>query len=272
MALSERIRQHLQGNVVGYVALFVALSGTALALPGHKTVKSDDLANGAVKSKAIADGSVKTTKIGNAAVTSGKLADASVTPQKVAASAVGATALADGAVTSAKLADDSVIRQKIAQGEVNGGKLANGAVNSAKVADGTLLAEDFAAGQLSDGFAVSGTPNFSGGTVVPNTLAPYNAPRSGRLLLNASMFANVGCSTACEVDIALFVDGNYVPNSTRVLGATIGGGGGNERTQPTTSGIVQVAAGAHTIEIRAINFTADTFSASNQAITGILLQ
>jgi hypothetical protein len=40
MPISSRIRRHLQSHVVGYIALFVALSGTALALPGHKQVKS----------------------------------------------------------------------------------------------------------------------------------------------------------------------------------------------------------------------------------------
>ena len=45
--MSGRIRQHIRSNVVGYVALFVALSGTAYAidgpLPGQNQVGSEDM-------------------------------------------------------------------------------------------------------------------------------------------------------------------------------------------------------------------------------------
>jgi hypothetical protein len=41
-----RIRQHLRSNVVGYIALFFALStGSAVALSGSNTVFTDDIAN-----------------------------------------------------------------------------------------------------------------------------------------------------------------------------------------------------------------------------------
>ena len=49
------IRTHLRSNVVGYLALFVALSGTAVALPATNTVFSDDIVNGEVQSKDISD-------------------------------------------------------------------------------------------------------------------------------------------------------------------------------------------------------------------------
>ncbi|MGH2985937.1 MAG: hypothetical protein ACRDLO_04525 [Solirubrobacterales bacterium] len=143
MSPSERVRRHLQSHIVAYIALFVALSGSALALPGRNSVKSNDIKRAAVKGRAIAEGAVKKAK----------LRDAAVTAPKLDAAAVTGAALADGAVTAPKLAQDSVTRQKVVQGAINGGKLANGSVNSAKVTDGTLLGEDFAPGQLSDGFA-----------------------------------------------------------------------------------------------------------------------
>jgi hypothetical protein len=44
----SRIRQHLRSNIVGYIALFFALStGSAVALNGSNTVQSDDLGPGA---------------------------------------------------------------------------------------------------------------------------------------------------------------------------------------------------------------------------------
>ena len=50
--MSGRFGSHIRNNVVGYVALFVALSGTAVAvdgsLPGQDTVGSADIINGEV--------------------------------------------------------------------------------------------------------------------------------------------------------------------------------------------------------------------------------
>jgi hypothetical protein len=46
---------HLRSNVVGYAALFVALSGTAIALPGQETVFSDDIVDGQVRTNDISD-------------------------------------------------------------------------------------------------------------------------------------------------------------------------------------------------------------------------
>jgi hypothetical protein len=48
--LSGRIRSHLRSNVVGYIAVFIALGGTAVALPGRNTVDSGDIKNGEVGS------------------------------------------------------------------------------------------------------------------------------------------------------------------------------------------------------------------------------
>jgi hypothetical protein len=262
MSLSERIRRHLQSHVVGYLALFVALSGTALALPGKKEVKSNDIANGAVKGKAIAADAVKTAKI----------RDGSITAPKLGAAAVTGSALADGAVTSADLASDSVIREKIGQGEINGGKLANGAVDSAKVANGSLQAADFEPGQISDGFSITSVNDFSTGTVVAEFgPAPYNAPRSGRLLITASMISNSVCTSECDdLAIALFIDGTYAPGSTRESAVGVGTTGGT--TSVSTSALVPVAAGPHQIEIRGIQAAGDTQGLANEQITGVLLQ
>jgi hypothetical protein len=87
--MSSRIHAHIRSNVVGYVALFIALNGVAYAgaLKANK-----------VKSKHIADGQVLTQDLGDAAVTTQKLGAGAVTTQQ----------LADGAVNSSKVADDSL--------------------------------------------------------------------------------------------------------------------------------------------------------------------
>ena len=52
--LSTRVREHLRSNVYGLIAVFIALGGTAVALPGRNTVDSGDIRNAQVKSVDVA--------------------------------------------------------------------------------------------------------------------------------------------------------------------------------------------------------------------------
>ena len=82
-SFSRRVGDHLRRNVYGLLAVFIALSGTAVALPGRNTVdsadikkngvKSGDIKDRAVKSSDIGEGDVKTENIGGNAVTSAKV-------------------------------------------------------------------------------------------------------------------------------------------------------------------------------------------------------
>ena len=90
--MSGRLGSHIRNNVVGYVALFVALSGTAVAvdgsLPGQNTVGSADIIDGEVTaadikaesigSAKIADGQVKNSDLGLGASSSNTIADGGV--------------------------------------------------------------------------------------------------------------------------------------------------------------------------------------------------
>jgi hypothetical protein len=92
-----RIRNHLRGNVVGYVALLMALSGTAYAVDGplagqntvgsadiiDQEVKTADIGNGEVRHEDIATDAVKTEEIGNGEVTSADVLDNSLTSADV---------------------------------------------------------------------------------------------------------------------------------------------------------------------------------------------
>jgi hypothetical protein len=248
VAVSERIGRHLRSNVVGYLALFVALTGTAVAIPGHHNVKSKNLATGAVKSKAIAKDAVKASKIRDAAVTNPAVAAGAISSTKLAAGAVVSNTLGDASVTSAKLADDAVIRQKIAQGSINGGKLANGSVDSSKVNDGSLLADDFAAGQLSDGFVLTANGNFS-------------IARAGRVFVTATLAPT--CGTApCTYSVA--IDGTPLTDATFTVNSTPPG------RQVTLVGLTAaLTAGQHTITLATIGTGA---SAAQVRLGGILLQ
>src|SRR5688572_4787529 len=87
--------------MVAFVALAIALGGTAVALPGKNKVATDDIKKSAVTSKKIKDGAVTTAKISDLAVTASKLAA--------------------GSVTAGAIADDSIGDDQLAEIEVIGG-------------------------------------------------------------------------------------------------------------------------------------------------------
>jgi len=69
--------RHFRGNVVAYLALFVALcTGSAYAA---NQITSKDIAKNAVKAKHIKDGQVRGAELGAGAVTGDKVADDSLT-------------------------------------------------------------------------------------------------------------------------------------------------------------------------------------------------
>lgn len=81
--MKRRASQHIRGNIVGYVALFFALSASAYALPGTNTVDSGDIINGQVKSPDIGAGQVGRADLGTDSVNSAKVAANSLTGQDI---------------------------------------------------------------------------------------------------------------------------------------------------------------------------------------------
>jgi hypothetical protein len=70
--MEGKLRRHIRSNIVGYAALFVALSGTAYAvdgpLAGQDQVGSADIINGEVLNRDLGNDSVSGAKIVNATV------------------------------------------------------------------------------------------------------------------------------------------------------------------------------------------------------------
>jgi hypothetical protein len=102
--MGRSMLRHLRSHVIAYVALFFALTGTAVALPGHNSVFSDD----------IKDGQVKAADIREDAVGSSELRTDAVGSAVIRAGAVGSSEIADLAVTTGKLGGDSVTAPKLA--------------------------------------------------------------------------------------------------------------------------------------------------------------
>jgi hypothetical protein len=108
--MGRRILRHLRSHVIAYVALFFALTGTAMALPGNNTVFSDDIKNGEVKSLDINDDNVNSVDIRDEHVQSNDLAPDSVGSSEIASGAVGNSEIDDAAqATSGAGQDASVV-------------------------------------------------------------------------------------------------------------------------------------------------------------------
>jgi hypothetical protein len=121
---SKRVADYLRSHVLGLMALFIALSGTAVAANDSQTASSSAVSNAkfkklkqrvtAVEAKlngqATGDlqGVYPNLTIRPSTVTENKLADNAVTANKIAANAVGTTKIADNAVNDAKVGPSAI--------------------------------------------------------------------------------------------------------------------------------------------------------------------
>jgi hypothetical protein len=122
--MNQSVRRPSPALIVAVVALFAALAGGAIALPGAGTVDRNDLKRGAVTKKALKRGAVSKKALRGGAVIEPALADAAVTAPKLAPGAITGPAIAAGAVSREKLAPQAVTGPAIAAGAVSPEKLA----------------------------------------------------------------------------------------------------------------------------------------------------
>jgi hypothetical protein len=112
-----RILNHIRGNVVGYVALLLALSGTAYAvdgpLAGQDTVGSADIINQEVKAADIGASEVRNEEIATEAVRTDEIRNAEVT---------GADVL-DSSLTGGDVAFESLTGADVAFNSLTGGDI-----------------------------------------------------------------------------------------------------------------------------------------------------
>jgi hypothetical protein len=103
--VATRVRAHLRSNLVGYLALFVALGGVAYAgaqIPGNS-----------IGSPQLRPLAVKNSDLGNAAVTNSKLAPHAVTGSKVAVGSLTGASLAPKSLTGESVADRAITSPKL---------------------------------------------------------------------------------------------------------------------------------------------------------------
>ena len=98
--MNGRIGTHVRSNVVGYVALFIALGGVTYAA---------GLAKDSVKSKQIKTGAVRSAEAKDNSLTGTDVADNSLT----------GTDVTDGGLTGADVADDSLTGADVQESTLN---------------------------------------------------------------------------------------------------------------------------------------------------------
>jgi hypothetical protein len=144
-----RIGRFSHTTVVAYIALFAALSGSAIAI-SRNSVKGKHIAKNAVRAKQIATNAVGTAEIANGAVTNPKLATNAVSATKIAGGAVTNAKLAGDAVDAAKILDDSLSDDELAASAQFNGAAADGDLDGT-YPDPTLEADSVAAAEIAGG-------------------------------------------------------------------------------------------------------------------------
>jgi hypothetical protein len=132
----KTFKRHLTvANVLSCIALFVALSATAVAATklGTGQVKAVNIASQAVTNSKIKTQAVTSGKIKNSGINAADLAPGSVINSKIKNKAVTNAKLGTEAVGTSKLAKKAVTANILGPEAVSAGKLGNESVSSAKL-------------------------------------------------------------------------------------------------------------------------------------------
>jgi hypothetical protein len=186
----SRVSNHLRSNVVGYVAVFIALSGTAYAvdgpLPGQdqvgsadiidnevfgedvrndqifsRDVRDDTLPNGGLTGTDIADESLSGSDLGFGAVESADIFDGSITAADLATDAVGTSEIQTSGVGQTEIQTNGVAGAEIVDQSVRSAELNLGAVGAADVA--SIVTRTNTVSSFGDGALISVTATCNAG-------------------------------------------------------------------------------------------------------------
>ena len=123
--------------VISLVALFAALSGAALALPGTETVNSGDIKNEAVKSVDLKDGAAVTgDDVVDESLTGTDVTDETIASNDVQNETLQSTDIADQAITGTDVAGDTLQANDLAANSVDQSELAPNSVRAQEIGDG----------------------------------------------------------------------------------------------------------------------------------------
>ena len=159
--MRSRVSDHLRTNVVGYVALFLVVTGgTAYALDGANTVFSDDIVDGQVKTADLHDDAVTSPKVTDGSLGGADLANRSIGGQKVGVETLAGVNVSDGSLFGADIANES-----LGAADIGGGAIGTSELNA-----GAFEPSDIARKSLSDPRFGIASNSIQGAEVSDNTL------------------------------------------------------------------------------------------------------
>ena len=167
------IRSHVRGNIVGYVALFFALSGGALAVT--------TAAKNSVNSRAIINGQVMRPDLRANAVNSSKVADGSLSGGDLGDGSVSGGDVGDGSLSGSDIGDSSLSGADIGAGSLTGGDVAADSMGTREVDEVALdatLQRSLSSG-CSTGKALADIGNFGDPTCASILPQAYAFIRTG---------------------------------------------------------------------------------------------
>lgn len=130
--------------VISCVAMFLALAGSALALPSN-TVRSAQIVNGTIRTADLGRDSVKSAKIAEETIRATDLATDSVGQSEVAKDAVGSDEIAENAVASPEVAPDSLTADDLGAASVTSSEVADQSLSADDLGPNSVAASEIAA-------------------------------------------------------------------------------------------------------------------------------
>jgi hypothetical protein len=137
---TKRTSDWIRGNLLGLVAIFIALSGTAYATHpgGADTISSADIIDAEVRSPDLAPNSVGSGKIVDETVRSADIGTNQVTTGEIATNAVRSGDIAANHVLTSHLATGAVESIDVLNGSLTGTDVANNSLKGADIDESTL--------------------------------------------------------------------------------------------------------------------------------------
>lgn len=127
--------------VIGCMALFLAMTGSALAI-GKNTVRSAQIVNGQVKTADLGRDAVRSGKIANETITAADLRTDSVASDEIARDAVSTDEIADNAVSSPEVAPESLTAADLGPNSVGSSEVADQSLTSADLGPNSVGASE----------------------------------------------------------------------------------------------------------------------------------